>query len=82
MYTFIYFYLVSCPLLTNLNGTMNCSLGDDGIPTDKDTCSFTCDTGYKLTGSDTRTCQSNGSWDGSEIICKRGTSISVCTAKS
>ena len=51
---------------------MNCSLGDDGIPTDEDTCSFTCDTGYKLTGSDTRTCQSDGSWDGSEIICKRG----------
>ena len=24
----------------------------------EDTCSFTCNTGYELTGSDTRTCQS------------------------
>ena len=29
-----------------------------------DTCSFTCNTGYELTGSDSRTCQSNGSWSG------------------
>ena len=34
-----------------------------------DTCSFTCNTGYELTGSDTRTCQSDGSWSGSNIIC-------------
>ena len=37
-----------------------------------DTCSFTCNTGYELTGSDTRTCQSNGSWSGSDDVCRRG----------
>jgi len=31
-----------------------------------DTYSFTCNTGYELTGSDTRTCQSDGSWSGSD----------------
>ena len=28
--------------------------------------------GYELTGSDTRTCQSDGSWDGSDAMCRRG----------
>ena len=37
-----------------------------------DTCSFTCNTGYELTGSDTRTCQSDGSWSGSNDVCRRG----------
>ena len=50
----------------------NCSLGDDGVPSYEDTCSFTCNTGYELTGSDTRTCQSDGSWSGSDQVCRRG----------
>ena len=37
-----------------------------------DTCSVSCNTGYDLTGSTTRTCQSNGQWSGSETICTRG----------
>ena len=52
---------------------INCLLGDDNIASYEDTCSFTCNTGYELTVSDTRTCQSNGSWSGSEVMCGRGT---------
>ena len=37
-----------------------------------DTCSFTCNTGYELTGSDIRTCQSDGNWSGSDDVCRRG----------
>ena len=60
---------VPCDNLNNPNnGVINCSLGDDG----EDTCSFTCNTGYELTGSDTRTCQSNGSWSGTSTVCRRG----------
>ena len=67
-------YLVFCPLPANPNnGVINCSLGDDGVPSYEDTCSFTCNTGYELTGSDTRTCQSDGSWSGgSDVVCRRG----------
>ena len=60
-------------MITNPNnGEINCSLGDDGVPSYEDTCNFTCNTGYELTGSDTRTCQSNGSWNGSDAVCKGG----------
>ena len=66
------YFLVSCPPLDNLNnGTVSCSLGDDEVPSYEDTCSFTCDTGYELTGSN-RTCQSDGSWSGSDVMCSRG----------
>ena len=65
--------LVSCPLLRDVtNGVINCSLGDDGFPSYKDTCSYTCNTGHELTSSSTRTCQSNGSWSGSDSVCRKG----------
>ena len=62
--------LVTCPSLSDpSNGMISCSLGDDGVPFYEDTCSFTCDTGYELTGSDTRSCQSDGSWSGPQVSC-------------
>ena len=54
------------------NGMINCSLGDDGVPSYEETCSFTCNTGYELTGSDTRTCQGDGSWSDTDVMCIRG----------
>ena len=53
-----------------VNGIMSCSLGDDGMSSYEDTCSFTCNTGYELTGSDIRTCQSDGNWSGTDIVCR------------
>ena len=58
---------------------INCSLGDDGVPSYEDTCSFTCNTGYELTGSDTRTCQSDKNWSGSDDVCRRG-NVNVAVA--
>jgi len=55
-----------------VNGTMNCSLGDDKIPSYEDTCSFTCNNGYELSGNDTRICQNDGSWSGSNAVCIKG----------
>ena len=65
--------LVSCPLLPDvLNGAVNCSLGDDGVHSYEDTCSYRCNTGHELTGSNTRTCQSDGSWSSSDTVCRKG----------
>ena len=65
--------LASCSSLSDpSNGMMDCSLGDDAVPSYEDTCSFTCNTGYELTGSDTRTCQSDGNWSSSNPMCSRG----------
>ena len=60
-------------LSTPSNGEItSCSSGRVGVGYEGDTCSFTCNTGYELTSSDTRTCQSNGSWSGSDDVCRRG----------
>ena len=69
--------LLECPSLSISNGVMNCSLGDDGALSSGDTCSFTCDTGYELTGSNARTCQSDGSWSGSAAVCSRGQLVTL-----
>ena len=70
----MFVFKVQCPVLSNpMNGDMYCLLMD-GImaPSYGEICTFACNTGYELTGSDTRTCQSNGSWNGTDTICKRG----------
>ena len=71
MYGILFFYvLVQCPELTDpMNGMMSCSMVNSRMFSYEDTCSFTCNTGYELTGSSERTCQSNGSWSGSSVSC-------------
>ena len=56
-------------LQTPDNGNAYCTSGKVGVGYTGDTCSFTCNIGYELTGSDTRTCQSDGSWNGSDNNC-------------
>ena len=51
---------------------------EDEIPTYEDVCSFTCDTGYESTGSDTRTCQSDGSWSGNSTMCNKSEWFLMC----
>jgi len=55
----------------------SCSSGTIGVGYEGDTCNFTCNTGYELTGSDTstRTCQSDGSWSGNDALCIKGIHI-------
>ena len=66
-------YVVKCQELSKFdNGNVNCSLGDDGVHSYQDNCSITCNEGYILTGDETKTCQSDGSWSGIDAMCKRG----------
>ena len=70
MYVFKNLYIVQCPELRDpMNGRISCSLISNPIFLYEDTCSFTCNNGYGLTGSSERTCQSNGSWSGSPVSC-------------
>ena len=64
-------------LSTPANGEItSCNSGRVGVGYEGDTCNFTCNTGYELTGSDTRTCQSDGSWSSiRDIVCKKGTYV-------
>lgn len=55
----------------------------DGVQ-EGDVATYTCDTGYtRSSGSETRTCQSNGQWSGREVLCADTNECvqeSVCTA--
>ena len=62
--------LVICPSLTApSNGMISCMLGGDGVANLDDTCTFTCNNGYQLTGSGTRTCGNDESWSGNDAMC-------------
>ena len=66
-------HILVCPRLDNpANGKRDCPLGDNEVAYYKDICSFSCNTGYELTGDVTRTCQSDGNWSGSEATCRKG----------
>ena len=66
----MYNLTVSCESLSNpVNGIVGCNTREDGVALYEDVCSFSCNTGYEVTGSSERTCQSNGSWSGSPVSC-------------
>ena len=49
-----------------LNGMRNYT----GI-TEGEQVTYTCSTGYKLSGASSRTCGANGQWSGSQPSCER-----------
>ncbi|XP_078583892.1 P-selectin-like [Branchiostoma floridae x Branchiostoma japonicum] len=58
--------VVQCPALSNpTNGAVSYSSRNYG-----DVASYTCNTGYNMAGSSTRTCQSSGSWSYSAPSCR------------
>ena len=47
------------------DGKATCLTGVTG-----ESCSFKCNLGFKLRGSEKRTCQNNGQWDGTAASCQ------------
>ena len=70
--------IVQCPSLTSPGGSYRCNLRNDGVISYEDMCLLMCNTGYELTGSNSRTCKSDGSWSGSDDVCRRGIRQVVC----
>ena len=60
---------MSCQQFTTApnNGMINCT-GNIF----EDTCTFSCNQGYELSGSEKRTCQSNKFWNGTKAMCTKG----------
>ena len=57
---------MQCP--ASVNGVLQCSNGaTTGVF--EDTCTFSCNTGYELQGSNNGTCLANQSWSGRDPIC-------------
>ena len=64
---FLTIKVVNCGSLTNPdNGQVDTFVGT----TFGSTATYTCDTGYTLSGSQTRTCGADGLWTSSEPFCQ------------
>lgn len=65
--SFCFIVVVYCPSLPiPVGGRISSTSNQCGV-----TASFTCDSCYRLSGLFSRTCQSNGSWSGSQPMCNR-----------
>ena len=67
-------FIVCLPLVAPDNGNIDCSLDTHNR---QDTCTFTCNDGFRLEGSVRRTCQFSNrrrhpSWNGNEAHCVPG----------
>ena len=44
-----------------------------------DTCTFTCDDGFEISGTQSRTCQDGGTWNGvDDTLCTGTVSYTTC----
>ena len=49
-----------------------CDYGSDGRASFEDVCQYSCDDGFNLVGSRSRSCLSTGMWSNDEPTCRRG----------
>ena len=65
-YCFVLHYAVQCPAL--INGILQCPNGAT-IGVFENTCTFSCNAGYELQGSNNGTCLADQCWSGGDSIC-------------
>ena len=66
-YVFLFLTVLNCGTLTNLaNGQVSHAAGT----TYGKRATYSCNTGYNLVGSSTRTCQATGVWSGNAPRCQ------------
>ena len=62
-------YIVTCEDLETLsNGSINCSSNNQPLQY-QDYCTFQCNDGYELQGSEVMHCEASGEWNGSMAQC-------------
>ena len=68
-YIYICNYAIFLPVQCHqlINGNLDCVNGSTGVF--EDTCTFSCNAGYELQGSNNGTCLANQSWSGGDPIC-------------
>ena len=57
------------------NGMINCLLGNDGLPTNRDTCTFSCNPGFVLNIKPKRRCRVRrgvATWNRKDATCTPG----------
>ena len=65
----VYLYIVTCgDLETPSNGTIACT-NNNQLSQYQDYCTFQCNDGYELQGSEVRQCEASGEWNGSRTQC-------------
>ena len=70
----------TCPDLTvSANGMISYNMGTASLRPVGTVATYTCDTGYTVTGLSTSTCGSDGVWSGSASVCQRKWN-ELCTA--
>ena len=74
---FSFLVAICLTLIAPANGKSNCSLGGDGKVNPRDTCTFTCDDGYELSGSASRVCTNGETWSGTTNRCTKGTYVRI-----
>ena len=63
----VFFSVVTCQSISPPdNGASTCSTGTSNVG---DNCTVTCNEGYEVQGDGVRTCQNNGTWNGTEAMC-------------
>ena len=67
MHNYLILTVVNCGVLTNpASGQVSHTAGT----TYGQTATYSCNTGYSLVGSSTRTCQATGNWSGNSPTCQ------------